>query len=57
MPLSVGDKLGPYELLSTIGEGGMGEVWRARDSRLDRVVTLKVSKARIHRAFRAGSAR
>ena len=41
MPLSVGDKLGPYEILSPIGAGGMGEVWRARDTRLDRVVAIK----------------
>src|SRR6202050_1472534 len=42
MPLSVGDKLGPYELLAPIGAGGMGEVWKARDSRLNRDVALKV---------------
>ncbi len=41
MPLFVGDKLGPYEILSPIGKGGMGEVWKARDSRLDRVVAIK----------------
>jgi eukaryotic-like serine/threonine-protein kinase len=37
-PLSVGDKLGPYEILAPIGAGGMGEVWKARDTRLDRIV-------------------
>ena len=42
MPLSVGDKLGPYEVLSSIGAGGMGEVYRARDSRLGRDVALKI---------------
>ena len=51
MPLSAGDKLGPYQLLSSIGEGGMGEVWKARDSRLDRVVALKVSKAEFTERF------
>src|SRR5439155_26859135 len=45
MPLSVGDKLGPYEILSPIGEGGMGEVWKARDTRLDRIVAIKRLKS------------
>jgi serine/threonine protein kinase len=36
MPLCVGDKLGPYEILASIGAGGMGEVYRARDTKLDR---------------------
>jgi serine/threonine protein kinase len=43
MPLSAGDKLGPYEVLAPIGKGGMGEVWKARDTRLDRTVAVKVS--------------
>jgi len=43
MPLSPGEKLGPYEILASIGKGGMGEVWRARDSRLGRDVAIKVS--------------
>ena len=38
MPLSVGDKLGPYEILAPIGTGGMGEVYRAKDARLVRIV-------------------
>jgi serine/threonine protein kinase len=40
MDLSAGDKLGPYEILSPIGAGGMGDVWKARDTRLDRVAEL-----------------
>ena len=40
----VGSKLGPYELLAPIGAGGMGEVWRARDTRLDRIVAIKFCK-------------
>jgi eukaryotic-like serine/threonine-protein kinase len=44
MPLSAGDKLGPYEILAPIGAGGMGEVYRARDTRLNRAVAVKISK-------------
>lgn len=43
MALSVGDKLGPYEILAPIGSGGMGAVFRARDPRLNRDVAIKVS--------------
>ena len=42
MPLSPGTKLGPYEVQSAVGAGGMGEVYRARDTRLDRTVAIKV---------------
>src|SRR5271156_782570 len=42
MTLASGAKLGPYEILSPLGAGGMGEVYRARDSRLDRTVAIKV---------------
>ena len=42
MPLQPGERLGPYEILGPIGAGGMGEVYRARDTRLHRNVALKV---------------
>jgi Tol biopolymer transport system component len=42
MPLAAGRHLGPYEILAPLGAGGMGEVYRARDTRLDRMVAIKV---------------
>src|SRR5687767_5329782 len=42
MPLTTGTRLGPYEIVAMLGAGGMGEVYRARDSRLERDVAIKV---------------
>src|SRR2546425_1083468 len=47
MPLAPGTRLGPYEIGSSIGAGGMGEVYRARDSRLNRDVAIKVLPASV----------
>ena len=51
MAIQVGQRLGPYEILSAIGAGGMGEVYRARDTRLERIVAVKVLP--VHLADRA----
>jgi predicted Ser/Thr protein kinase len=51
MPLTAGERLGPYEVLALIGAGGMGEVWKARDTRLDRVVAIKVSQEKFSDRF------
>ena len=51
MSLSAGDKLGPYEIVAPIGAGGMGEVYKARDTRLDRMVAVKVSNEQFSERF------
>ena len=43
MPLAAGTRLGPYEILGLIGVGGMGEVYEARDTRLDRTVAINTT--------------
>ncbi len=52
MTLAAGSRLGPYEILSAIGAGGMGEVYRARDTRLERIVAVKVLP--VHGALQPG---
>ena len=42
MALPLGSKLGPYEIVAPLGSGGMGEVYRARDTRLERTVAIKI---------------
>ncbi len=48
MTLEAGKKLGPYEIIAAIGAGGMGEVYKAKDTRLDRTVAIKVRPSHLH---------
>ena len=52
MPHSPGERLGPYEIVGLIGAGGMGDVYKARDTRLERTVAIKVSKEAFSERFR-----
>jgi serine/threonine protein kinase len=60
MPLAVGGTLGPYHILAHVGAGGMGDVWKARNTRLDRIVANKQVReahiARFEREARASAA-
>src|ERR1700689_2812089 len=49
--LHAGAQLGPYKIEAPIGAGGMGEVWKARDTRLNRIVAIKVSKEQFTERF------
>ena len=51
MLLSPGTRLGPYEIISRIGAGGMGEVWKARDHRVDRIVAIKTAQEQFSDRF------
>src|ERR1700745_2838529 len=48
MSLAAGDRLGPYQIVGLVGAGGMGEVYRARDTRLDRTVAIKILSAELN---------
>src|ERR1051326_9267730 len=51
MPLSAGERVGPYNMLALVGKGGMGEVYQAHDDRLQRDVAIKVSRAQFTERF------
>ena len=51
MPLAPGTRLGPYEITAPLGAGGMGEVYKARDTRLNRIVAIKVSNEQFTERF------
>src|SRR5580765_3015806 len=51
MTIVSGSHLGPYQVLAKVGAGGMGEVWKARDTRLDRIVAIKTSSEQFSERF------